>query len=58
MEDTETLDVAKNSHSKSPAHKEELVDFLPLLRILVKEPPKDHDCKTCPICKEYGITQI
>jgi len=33
-------------------------DLVALFRLLLKEPPPDHDFKTCPICKEYGITSI
>jgi hypothetical protein len=32
--------------------------LLALFRLLTKEPPPDHDFKTCPICKRYGITKI
>lgn len=38
--------------------KEEVRDLLPLMRILLKNPPPDHDVKTCPICKEHGITEL
>ena len=33
-------------------------ELLLLLRLLVREPPPDHDFQTCPICKRYGITEI
>jgi hypothetical protein len=33
-------------------------ELLALFRLLVKEPPPDHDFRTCPICKQYGITSI
>lgn len=32
--------------------------LLALFRLLLREPPADHDFITCPICKEYGITGI
>lgn len=32
--------------------------LLALFRLLVREPPRDHDFNTCPICKRYGITKI
>jgi len=32
--------------------------LLELLRLLTREPPQDHDFKTCPICKRYGITKL
>jgi hypothetical protein len=33
-------------------------ELLTLLRLLVREPPPEHDLQTCPICKRYGITAI
>ena len=33
-------------------------ELLALFRLLVREPPTDHDFRTCPICKQYGITGI
>jgi hypothetical protein len=33
-------------------------ELLALFRLLTREPPPDHDFKTCPICKRYGITSI
>jgi hypothetical protein len=32
--------------------------LLALFRLLVRNPPRDHDFRTCPICKRYGITEI
>ncbi len=32
--------------------------LLALFRLLVREPPRDHDFRTCPVCKRYGITKI
>lgn len=32
--------------------------LLALFRLLVREPPRDHDFRACPICKRYGITKI
>jgi len=29
-----------------------------LFRILLKEPPPDHNFETCEVCKGYGITQL
>ncbi len=29
-----------------------------LLRLLLREPPPDHDCKTCPLCRKYGIVDL
>lgn len=36
----------------------EFADLLPLLRILLQEPPEGHDFATCPICCRWGITHI
>jgi hypothetical protein len=33
-------------------------ELLALFRLLIREPPKDHDFRACPICKRYGITKI
>jgi hypothetical protein len=33
-------------------------DLVALFRLLLREPLPDHDFKTCPICKRYGITRI
>jgi hypothetical protein len=33
-------------------------ELIALFRLLVREPPPDHDFRTCPICKRYGITSI
>jgi hypothetical protein len=33
-------------------------ELLALFRLLVREPPPDHDFNACPVCKRYGITHI
>lgn len=33
-------------------------ELLALFRLLMREPPADHDFGTCLICKRYGITGI
>jgi hypothetical protein len=33
-------------------------ELIPLFRILISEPAKEHDFKTCPICEQYGLTEI
>lgn len=33
-------------------------DLAALFTLLVRQPPKDHDFRTCPICQEFGITEI
>jgi hypothetical protein len=43
---------------ESEKNNKDLDSLLPLFRLLVREPPKDHDFKTCPICKRYGISEI
>ena len=32
--------------------------LLGLLGLLTREPPKDHDFKTCPICQYYEIEKL
>ena len=32
--------------------------LIALFRILLKEPPSDHNFETCEICKDHGITQL
>jgi len=56
--------MAENHQSLFPeeegadAKKEDASDILPLFRILLKNPPPEHDCKACPICRKYGITEL
>jgi len=33
-------------------------DLLALFRLLMKEPPRGHDFRTCLICQRHGITTI
>ena len=33
-------------------------ELMTLLRLLMREPPPDHDFETCLTCKRYGITGI
>jgi len=33
-------------------------ELIALFRLLMRDPPQDHDFRTCPICKRYGITEI
>ena len=44
--------------NEEESKKEDVHDILPLIYILLKNPPPDHDFTTCPICKEYGITEL
>jgi hypothetical protein len=37
---------------------EQQAALLALFRLLSREPPADHDFKTCETCKKYGITGI
>jgi hypothetical protein len=34
------------------------LELIALFRILVKAPPREHDTKTCPLCKDYGFHEI
>ena len=40
------------------ADEEEKAHLIPLFRLLMKRPPANHDFRTCPICTQYGITEI
>jgi hypothetical protein len=33
-------------------------ELVALFRLLMREPPADHDFRTCPICKRHGISRI
>jgi hypothetical protein len=44
----------KNAEPK----REDTNDILPLFRLLLQSPPPEHECKTCPICRKYGITEL
>ena len=41
-----------------PASGEFRADLMALFRLLLKQPPKEHDFRNCPICKRYHITEI
>ncbi len=45
-------------HEKEGSEDKEFADLLPLLRILLQEPPDGHDFAICPICRRWGITHI
>jgi hypothetical protein len=54
-------DTIRESQDEEPKKKNAAVEhpeLLALFRLLVREPPPDHDFATCPICKRYGITTI
>jgi hypothetical protein len=33
-------------------------DLVTLFRLLMRQPAADHDFRSCPICKRYGILEI
>jgi hypothetical protein len=51
---------ATPSHEGHPEEESRVQDkaLLALLRLLTREPPSDHDFKTCPICEYYEIEKI
>lgn len=50
---------AGNCDAATPSDQQvEQAALLALLRLLMREPPPDHDFKTCLICKRHGITEI
>jgi hypothetical protein len=64
LEDQEQLNPSSHD-SKGGAQAPELLspesaraELLLLLRLLLREPPVDHNFQTCPICQRYGITEI
>ena len=52
----EELDTPSSGQANDAEHREN--DLTLLFRLLVRQPPKDHDFPTCPICQKYGITEI
>ena len=42
----------------APASGELRADLMALFRLLLKQPPKEHDIRNCPICKRFHITEI
>lgn len=52
-------DRSASSQSENTAERPvEHGEILALFRLLTREPPPGHDFKTCPICKNYGVTEI
>jgi len=54
---------ADDDNLRSEAVSEEVVqddrgDVVALFRLLLREPPPEHDIKACTVCKRYGITSI
>ena len=52
-QEMDTSDSRQTTDEESPGY-----DLTPLFTLLVRQPPKDHDFRTCPICQRYGITEI
>jgi len=50
--------VVRPSESNRPTDERFRSELIPLLQLLARQPPPDHDFRTCPICKRYGITKI
>jgi hypothetical protein len=40
------------------AHEDQRADLVPLFRLLTRQPPADHDFRTCPICRRHRIIEI
>lgn len=45
--------ISEEGNEEEPK-KEDVHDILPLIYILLKNPPPDHDFKTCPIARSAG----
>lgn len=58
MEDPKTTPRDENHDADPKDSRVEEDELLTLFRLLTRDPPPDHDFTTCPICKEYGITEI
>ena len=43
--------------NQEPKEERAPAELIALFRLLVKEPPPDHNFETCEICKDHGITQ-
>jgi len=48
----------KSHDNKGVTQDSERADLISLFQLLVRQPPPDHDFRTCPICRRHGITQI
>jgi len=55
--DGKTANRARNE-PRPPEPKPARADLVTLFRLLLREPPAEHDFRTCPICKRYGIKKI
>jgi hypothetical protein len=44
--------------NQEPKKEQIPAELIALLRILLKEPPPDHDFETCEICKAHNITAL
>lgn len=53
-----TQSVTEQPHKDSNERDASLRNILPFFRLLMREPPREHDFKTCPTCKRYGIDRI
>jgi hypothetical protein len=56
-------DAALSGETTSPSEErckdeQKKAEVILLFRLLMRQPPANHDFRTCPICKRYGITEI
>jgi hypothetical protein len=49
---------ARDDTADKTPEESERADLVALFRLLLREPPPDHDFQTCPICERYGIKRI
>jgi len=54
----EDAPITSAADEKDPTPESERADIVALFRLLMREPPKDHDFRTCPVCERHGITSI
>jgi len=48
----------EESERQEPEKERVPAALIALLRILLREPPPDHDFHTCEICRAHGITRL
>jgi hypothetical protein len=51
-------DALKGEDVSHESKREDRVDLVALFRLLLRNPPREHDFEECPICKRHGITGI
>ena len=58
LKSTGLLTSNEKAQSNKQGDPKEVAEIVALFRLLMREPPSDHDFRTCPICMRYGIIEI